>query len=193
MATQEEIDRAIRLLKETFLMAVHDYDFKGGVFKKQITRDTKTLDDFDVLITFSPLSKGEKAKFSKARAHTVKLLTTSLQMTSWGLSKDMLSLSKPLTDIFEEDIEKRAIYFPPMMIQKTDGKGSVVKTFEVTHEGVKTTVGGEAGVHPSAPEEIKKQERAAAAKEGLLKNNEKPVSSDEGELTNSQMCGIRLN
>lgn len=183
-ATREEIGQYIKAWQDTFFIAAHDWNFKDGAFKREITPSTNVIDGFDIFIASAKLSKDEKTVLSDARASMVKVLVTGSRMTSWELTMEMMTFTERVTNIFETDSKKRGMYVPPTMIQSFDANGKVVNTFEFANDGVKTTAGGEVGVNPSAPEPVKQNQRAA--NESLFGNGEqKHAQGDGGESITS--------
>lgn len=48
------------IMQGPILRAVHDWDFKGGVFKSSITKDTSIIDAMNIFIASPHLSQSEK-------------------------------------------------------------------------------------------------------------------------------------
>jgi hypothetical protein len=188
-ASHQEIGRLLNAWKETLLLATHERNFKNGAFKTQITPSTNIIDGIDIFIASPLLSEKEKAVFSDAGASIVRVLTGSSRMTSFDLTVEMMMVTQRVTDFFDEDGKKQGQYIPPMMIQSFGKDGKLEKTFEITDEGTKTTKGGEFGVVPSAPDEVKQQQRAHAremgigikadgTKKGRKESSDSPAKSD---------------
>ncbi|TVY75548.1 hypothetical protein LSUE1_G010066 [Lachnellula suecica] len=144
-------------ISQTFLMQVHERNYKNGVFKKLITKDTPLLKMFDILISSVHTSPYEKEVLKECCGDFIrrsKLREQKIEDFIKGIA-----ITEKVTEMFDADASSQGIYIPPTLIQTVNQDGSIGKTTTIDRHGNPTeTEGGIHCVPPGAPEEfVKKQ------------------------------------
>lgn len=165
-------------MQQTLVMAVHDYNFKDGAFKNEITNTTPCIDAMNILLNSDLLSAEEKAPVQKTRQKVLTVINRAPNLTLLEFVK--LAGSHDITDMFEADCKKRGQYVPPFMIQKVGSDGKVEETIEITNDGEKKTKGGKHGQYPSAPAEFNQRQEEMMSELGLGEHAKTSTHRAEG-------------
>jgi hypothetical protein len=153
-------DRYATSLRDSFLMAVHQWNFRGGAYKSLITKSTSVVQAFNTFITSEHMSADEKEFFKEGRKLFTALarirqpdMKALLPMMEWGMEATDL--------IFAHDARSQGIYVPDLTFQEMNDDGTVKETVVIHDDGTTTTTpGGIPSVPPGAPEEfVEKQKK----------------------------------
>jgi hypothetical protein len=170
-------DRIMTSIRDSFLMAVHQWNFRGGAFKSLITKSTSVVQAFNTFITSEHISTEEKGFFKEGRKLFIAFskirgqpdFMAMLPLAEWGME---------VTDeIFAPDARSQGIYLPDMTFQALNDDGTVQETTVIHDDGSTTTTpGGIPSVPPGAPEDfVEKQKKNT---EQFMKN----VKGSEGKV-----------
>lgn len=147
-------EMSLQSWRDTFFLAVHDWNFKNGAFKGQIDKFTKEVDACDILIRSPLLSEKEKAVVSELR----KILLNVIATDSFDIVSmiGQMEIMEKIRKVFENDRRKQGQYVPPPMLAQTIGDNNeVLSSFEIADDGTTIeTKGGQWGVAPKSHAEF---------------------------------------
>ncbi|TVY17297.1 hypothetical protein LARI1_G005489 [Lachnellula arida] len=145
---------------ETILKAVHDCNFRGGVFKSKITRSTSVVQAFNILIGSADITPAEKRVFKDVRKVFITLSKLGREPTFLDVLP-AVGCTEKMGEIFEKDAQSQGIYVPGMTMQALNDDGTVKETTVLNSDGSSTTTaGGIHGVPTGAPAHFVKQQEA---------------------------------
>ncbi|KAI4172309.1 MAG: hypothetical protein LQ346_008621, partial [Caloplaca aetnensis] len=163
-----DVDTLLQMMKDTILIAVQRYNYKGGAYAAAVSTTSPVLDDLNTIINSPLLSKHEKDIFSQMKRSTIILrnLQARGEKPPDGLQMiTLFSWAMELEEITAADAKKRGQYVPPTMMQAMGDNGEVEESFLFDNEGgVTRHAGGKPGVVPGAPEAFN-QAQAEACKD----------------------------
>ena len=152
-------------MRDTFLQAVEQEEFKNGAFRGQITRDTSFEDAVDIFINSSAVTEAEKKQYFRPMRSLMATMDER-QRTNPDYPNKMLDGFKilDLCVVFEMDRQSRysggrEFYDAPMLVQTVQPGMKFTKTYTIDNDGIKNySADGQYGVNPDAPDWYKKMQ-----------------------------------
>lgn len=147
-------------MHESILKGVHEYNFRGGIFKSQIPKSTSVVQAYNILISSADTTQAEKRVFKDARKVFITLSKLGREPTLLDVLPSIGGIEK-MREIFEKDARSQGIYVPGTTMQTLNNDGTVKETIVVNSDGSSTTsAGGIHGVPTGAPAHFVKQQEA---------------------------------